>query len=85
VAIEARTGSKTKRWVGLVLLLAGSGGALVSLGAYSIASKLGPDRDGTYATRDADRIYAGALGLSCVALAILGISLLASHTEVEIH
>jgi hypothetical protein len=84
IAIDARTESKTKHWVGLGMLLGGVAGALLGAVFYSAASNLGPDVDGSYSTRNMDRIYSGGVVLTGVVVSVIGIVLMQSRTSVEI-
>jgi hypothetical protein len=84
VTIDAKTGSKAKRWVGLGMLLGGAGAAAFGAVLYEAASNLGPDLDGSYSTRNADRVYSAGVLLSGLAVSIIGLVFLQSRTAVDV-
>ena len=84
VTIDAKTGSKAKRWVGLGMLVGGAGAALLGTVFYEASSNLGPDINGSYTTRDADRVYSAGVVLTGVAVSIVGVVLLQSRTVVDV-
>jgi hypothetical protein len=84
VTIDAKTGSKTKRWVGLGMLVGGGAAAFLGAVFYEAASNLGPDLDGSYSTRNADRVYSAGVLLTGVAVSIIGVVFLQSRTAVDV-
>jgi len=84
VTIDAKTGSKTKRWVGLGTLVGGATAAFLGVVFYEAASSLGPDLDGSYSTRNADHVYSLGVLLTGMAASIIGVVFLQSRTSVDV-
>jgi hypothetical protein len=84
VLIEARTGSKIKRWVGIGMMIAGIGAIGAGTAYYLLADDLSDATGSSVTSKEYYQVSGIVYGVIGVILLAIGIPLSTSHTSVTV-